>query len=164
MGLWTLIGKGCGAALAAVLLVACSSPEPPTQPIAFSHKVHVADNGMTCQYCHLYPNRSPVAGVPSVKKCMGCHLVTAVDKTEVQKLHTFWNRKEPIPWLKVHNLPDHVYFSHKRHVRAGITCQVCHGPVENMQRVRRVSSLEMGWCVTCHKENQASIDCLICHK
>lgn len=157
-------GVAVGAALVAVLLAGCSSSEPPAQPIAFRHKVHVADNKIDCVYCHVYAAKSTVAGVPSVMRCMGCHRVLAKEKAEVQKIRASWERKKPIPWIKIHNLPDHVYFSHKAHVRQGITCQRCHGPVGAMERVRQVSSLEMGWCVSCHKKNKASVDCLVCHK
>lgn len=87
-----------------------------------------------------------------------------MDKPEVQKLRGFWDRKEPVPWIKIHSLPDFIRFPHKPHVRKGIECQTCHGPVETMDRVRQVASLEMGWCVSCHKAQQASLDCLDCHK
>ena len=139
-------------------------PPVPIQPIAFSHKIHAGDYKIACEYCHSYARRSPVAGVPSVQQCMGCHKITALDKPEAQKLRAYWDRKEPIPWAKIHDLPDFVIFTHKRHVLKGIECQACHGPIETMDQVRQVSSLEMGWCVSCHKAQQASVDCLDCHK
>jgi len=136
----------------------------PPQPIAFNHKVHAGDFKIACEYCHSYARRSPVAGVPSVQECMGCHKITALDKPEVQKLRGYWERKEPIPWIKINDLPDFVIFTHKRHVLKKIGCQTCHGPVETMDQVRQVASLEMGWCVSCHKEQKASLECLDCHK
>lgn len=136
----------------------------PLQPIAFSHKVHTGDNRIACQYCHLYTTRSTVAGVPAVQICMGCHEVISKDQPEVRKLRGYWDRESPIAWVKVYDLPDFVYFSHKPHVRKGISCETCHGAVASMDRVRKVVSLDMGWCVSCHQAKQASVDCLVCHK
>ena len=141
-----------------------TSAPAPTQPIAFSHKIHVSQVGLPCTFCHIYADKSRRAGVPSVQKCMSCHSVIAVDRPEIKKLHRYWNDKEPIPWLKVHNLPEHVYFTHKRHIKAGLECSACHGEIKNVSVVRRVSSLKMGWCVTCHRAKKASIDCLTCHQ
>jgi hypothetical protein len=136
----------------------------PTQPIAFSHQIHVSRVGLPCTFCHIYVDKSRRAGVPSVQKCMSCHSVIAVDRPEIKKLHRYWNDKEPIPWVKVHNMPGHVYFSHKRHVKAGLECSACHGEIKNVSVVRRVSSLKMGFCVTCHRAKKASLDCLTCHQ
>jgi len=141
-----------------------SSSEAPQQPIAFSHKIHVSRVGLQCTFCHTYVEKSQHAGVPSVQKCMSCHSVIATDRPEIKKLHKYWNNKQPVPWIKVHNLPDHVYFSHKRHIKAGLECSACHGEIKNVSVVRQVSSLKMGWCVTCHRSKKASIDCLTCHK
>jgi hypothetical protein len=138
--------------------------QSPRQPIAFSHRVHVAKVGLACNFCHYSVNKARRAGVPSVKKCMTCHAFIAVDRPEIKKLRSFWERKEPIPWVRIHKLPPHVYFSHKRHIKAGLECQACHGEVRAVDIPRRVSSLEMGWCVTCHRSEGASIDCLTCHK
>lgn len=140
------------------------APAQLEQPIAFSHKLHAGDKKIPCQYCHAYARRSPVAGVPSVQTCMGCHSLVAVRKPEIRKVAAYWEQRAPIPWVKIHNLPDFVYFSHKRHIRAGLECQQCHGPVETMERVYQYSSLEMGWCLTCHTQRGAPIDCATCHK
>lgn len=135
------------------------------QPILFSHKLHAGEKQIPCQYCHAYARRGPVAGVPSVQTCMGCHSLLAVRQPEVRKLAAYWQEREPIPWTRIHDLPDFVYFSHKRHVRAGVQCQECHGPVETMEEVVQFSSLEMGWCLNCHnQQRQASVDCATCHK
>lgn len=136
----------------------------PEQPIAFSHKIHAGDYQIPCLYCHTNARRSPVAGIPSVQLCMGCHKITAADRPEVQKLHGYWNRKEPIPWVKVYDQPDFVHFSHMSHVQAGIACQECHGPVETMDRIREAVILTMDRCVACHQRRQASLDCATCHK
>lgn len=136
------------------------------QPIAFSHRLHADEKKIPCQYCHAYARRSPVAGVPSVQTCMGCHSLVAVRKPEIRKLAAYWQQQEPIPWVKIHNLPDFVYFSHKRHVRAGLQCQECHGPVEAMEVVHMadVFPQEMGQCLKCHVQRGAPIDCATCHK
>ena len=138
----------------------------PEQPVAFSHQIHVGKLKLQCTECHTTVDKSPRAGIPPVSKCMSCHEKAVVDRPEVQKLRRYWDNQEPIPWNRVYSfkLRNYVYFSHKRHVKKGIDCAVCHGPVEAMARVRRMSSLQMGWCVSCHRVNGASDDCLICHK
>jgi hypothetical protein len=138
----------------------------PEQPIAFSHKIHANQLELECLYCHEYADKSASAGVPAVETCMDCHESVAVEKAEIQKLHKYWNDKQPIPWKRVHSIRirDYVVFTHKRHVKAGIDCTECHGEVRMMDRVRRVRSLNMGWCVTCHRAKSASLDCLTCHK
>ncbi len=141
----------------------------PEQPIAFSHKIHAGTLGMDCKYCHNGAANSPWANIPAVSTCMGCHKFAMTDRPEVQKLAGYWERGEQVPWVKVHYTPDHVKFNHKRHVRAGVECQTCHGPVQEMDRVYQYNSLKMGWCVTCHRQNvdnpkfPASMDCLVCH-
>lgn len=159
-------------ALAALLVIAGvtaavvsdSKPYSPAQPIAFSHRIHAGDNEIGCQYCHTYARRSSVAGIPSVQLCMGCHRNVAQDSPEVQKLAAYWEQRVSIPWTRVYDLPDFVYFSHKRHVRANVACQECHGPVETMGAMRRFGKLDMPRCVNCHLKNSASVDCLTCHK
>ena len=134
------------------------------QPIAFSHKIHAGDYQMPCLYCHANARRSTVAGIPSVQFCMGCHKITAADKPEVQKLKGYWDRKEPIPWIKIFYQPDFVHFSHVAHVRAGVACQTCHGAVQTMGRFEEQVLITMDRCVSCHREREASIDCVTCHK
>ena len=138
----------------------------PEQPIAFSHALHAGDNQIPCQHCHVHAAHSPSAGVPSVNKCMNCHKAVATDRPEIQKVAQYWENAEPIPWVKVHDLPDFVYFPHKRHVQAGLACQECHGEVQAMTEVTRVSSLKMKWCVECHRERavENGTDCWTCHK
>lgn len=142
------------------------SGKDPVQPINFSHKIHAGDNKIPCLYCHVFAERSRVSGVPNVQRCMGCHKVIKTDSPEIQKVAAYWDKQEPIPWVKVHNLPDHVYFPHKRHVRAGVECMNCHGDIASMSRVERVSPLKMGWCLSCHKKRQVNngTDCWTCHK
>lgn len=137
----------------------------PTQPINFSHKIHAGDNEVPCLYCHVYAERSRHSGAPSVERCMGCHKIIKTDSPEIQKLTKYWEEKKPIEWVKVHNLPDFVYFPHKRHVRAKVDCKECHGDIASMPVVKRVSSLKMGWCLKCHgkKKVKNGRDCWTCH-
>jgi hypothetical protein len=95
---------------------------------------------------------------------MGCHTHVGESKAEVQKLAGYWSRQEAIPWVKVYDVPDFVYFSHKRHVLAQIECNVCHGAVQTMDTVTPVGKFTMQRCVQCHQERQASTDCMVCHK
>lgn len=161
-------------ALAAILLIALVGgaavlfsfrlPSAPEQPIAFNHKIHAGDNAIPCLYCHVNARRSAVAGIPSVQRCVGCHKITAAAKPEVQKLNGYWEQKEPIPWAKVTWMPDFVYFEHWPHVRAGVACQTCHGPVETMERMQESAALTMDACVACHRARGVSIDCAACHR
>lgn len=137
--------------------------DPAAQPIAFSHAHHVAEVGIDCQFCHAYARRGPVAGIPSVQRCAGCHRVVLSERPEILTVLEYWENEEPIPWVRVHDLPDHVRFTHKAHVRAGVACETCHGDVAAMEAAVQVESLSMGWCVDCHKEQGATRDCLACH-
>ncbi len=138
----------------------------PEQPIRFSHKIHAGDFEIPCMYCHVQARRSISAGVPSVSKCVGCHSQVATDRPQIKKLMAYWENKEPIPWIKVHDLPDFVHFPHKRHVAAGVKCQTCHGPVETMEVISREAPLKMGLCLDCHKKHEVEngLDCWTCHK
>ncbi len=155
---------GLVVAVAAVAGVgARSNLYAPEQPIAYSHKLHAGDLGIQCQYCHTYARRGPIAGVPTVKRCMGCHELVATDRPEVEKLAGYLEREEPIEWLKVYELRDHTRFAHDRHVKAGVECATCHGQVETMERMTRVREMTMGFCVDCHRERGAALDCVACH-
>ncbi len=135
----------------------------PTQPIPFSHKVHAGVNKIPCLYCHSSAERSRHATVPAGNVCMNCHIVVATDKPNVQKLASLYQAGQVVPWVRVHRLPDHVYFPHKWHVAKGIACQQCHGAVETMDVVKQVQPLKMGWCITCHRQNKATQECSACH-
>lgn len=145
------------------MVEADAADDPYAQPIAFSHHRHVTEMGIACQMCHVYARRGPVAGIPSVQRCAQCHEHVLSDQPEVQKILEFWENEQPIPWVRVHDLPDHVRFSHKRHVLANVDCSECHGDVGQMEAAVQVESLSMGWCLNCHVERAASRDCLICH-
>ena len=141
----------------------------PTQPIAFSHQIHADTLGMNCLYCHYAAEKSPIANIPPVSTCMGCHKLARADRPEIMKLAGYFERSEQVPWVQVYKLPSHVKFNHKRHVKAGIQCAECHGPVQTMKQVYQYSSLKMGWCVSCHRQhlddatNPATMDCIACH-
>ena len=135
----------------------------PEQPIAFSHQLHAGEYEISCRYCHRHVATSPVAGIPDLALCYSCHQHIGVDKPAVQQLLGYWKQREPIPWVRVHQLPDHVYFPHMMHIRAELDCSYCHGDVAQMAQLTRHASLKMGWCLGCHREHQASIDCWTCH-
>lgn len=140
----------------------------PEQPIPFSHELHAGQYKVQCLYCHSGVERSAHSPVPSLNICMNCHIVVGTDKPAIQRLQEAYNKKQPIPWVKVHMLPDHVKFNHKAHVQkfgAPQACHKCHGPVESMETMYQHSPLSMGWCVECHRqpEHQAPVNCSTCH-
>ena len=140
----------------------------PVQPVRFPHPIHVTTLKMNCLYCHFAANKSPDPGMPAMSTCMGCHTVSGVAKPEIQKLTGYWNRKQPVAWVRIHKLPQYVKFPHMRHVGAGVSCQTCHGEIQTMAQVSQAQSLGMGWCVSCHigKSNppfRARYDCATCH-
>jgi hypothetical protein len=157
---WTAIPGLVALAVGAVVLSAYSGASSsqgrgPVQPINFPHPKHagaVKDGGlaMNCLYCHNTGNKSIDVGMPAVSTCMGCHAAVAAGKPEIQKLAKYYNDKKPVPWERIHKVPDYVHFPHVRHVNAGVTCQTCHGQVQKMDRVYQYASLNMGWCVNCH--------------
>ncbi|PLX07639.1 MAG: cytochrome C [Marinilabiliales bacterium] len=128
----------------------------PDQPIAFSHKVHAGQNKIDCQYCHFTADKSMHAGIPPAATCMNCHSQVKEGKTtgkeEIAKIYDAIDNNKPIEWIKVHNLPDHVYFNHAQHVTVGkVACAECHGEVEKMDEIIQVNDLSMGWCIECHR-------------
>lgn len=126
----------------------------PEQPIAYSHALHAGLYELDCQYCHSGAERSRHAGVPASSVCMNCHSQVRTDAPEIKRLAKFVATDTPIPWVRVHRLPDFAFFSHASHVSAGLDCQGCHGPVEQMVRVEQVASMSMGWCLDCHRETR----------
>ncbi|HEV8286936.1 MAG TPA: c-type cytochrome [Chitinophagaceae bacterium] len=159
----------------------------PKQPIYYSHKVHAGLNQISCLYCHGNAWESKHAAIPSVNVCMNCHKsIQSYEKgpklydeageeingtLEIQKLYKYagfdptnaakWNPSmaKQVEWVKIHNLPDHVFFSHAQHVRAGkVQCQTCHGPITEMDEVKQFSELSMGWCINCHRETKVNFN------
>ena len=173
----------------------------PVQPIEYSHRLHAGELGVPCLYCHSGAERSRYAGIPAASTCMNCHRFVKAKRAtvraeeelakaekrkprmivapEIAKLERAVKTNTPIQWARIHQVPDFVYFDHRPHVAAGVECQKCHGPVETMERVRQVESLNMGWCVNCHRGRtpsaatgvvrtagtpvRASTDCSVCH-
>ena len=131
----------------------------PDQPIDFSHKVHAGQNKIDCKYCHTTADESIHAGIPSPQLCMNCHIVvkngTKTGTEEIAKISEAITSGKSIEWIKVHNVPDHVFFSHVQHVNAGkIDCIDCHGDVTKMDRIIQVNDLGMGWCIDCHRTQE----------
>jgi hypothetical protein len=172
-----LAGLAVTAGIAGLLTLQPAVPSDaagPDQPIAFSHALHAGAGPdsqeparnrlqLDCLYCHADARRSAYAGIPSVRRCMGCHLISGAQKPEVQKIHQYWKDGEPIPWVRIHKVPGFVHFPHKRHVQAGLRCQECHGEVQDMAVVAQAAPLTMGWCVECHARRSGPLDCLACH-
>jgi hypothetical protein len=123
----------------------------PVQPIEFSHKLHAGDLGLDCRYCHSTAERSPFAAVPTSRVCMSCHSQVRTDSVKLLPLRATYAEQRSIAWVRVHNLPDFVYFDHSLHLAAGVGCSTCHGRVDQMVRVEQVESLSMGWCLDCHR-------------
>ncbi|OGC78085.1 MAG: cytochrome C [candidate division Zixibacteria bacterium RBG_16_50_21] len=135
----------------------------PVQPNPFSHKIHAGDNKIPCLYCHAHAEHSPHATVPAMNVCMGCHNVVATGKAHVVTLRQEYEAGRAIGWIRIHDMPDFVYFSHQQHMAKGIECQTCHGPVETMEKVYQARRLNMGDCVSCHRQNNAPTSCNTCH-
>ena len=142
----------------------------PPQPIAFSHKLHAGDFRVPCLYCHFGARTSRHAGIPPANVCMNCHGLLQKQTTDLELLKELIDQQRPVAWIKVHNLPDFVYFNHSQHVTAGVDCQTCHGHVERMVRVEQEAPLTMGWCIQCHRSHAANLsapaatlDCGKCH-
>lgn len=129
----------------------------PDQPIKFSHLIHAGENEIDCKYCHYIADYSLSGGIPSNNVCLNCHNVirsgTNSGSFEINKIHRAVETGEPVEWIRIHKLPDHSFFSHAQHVNAGkLDCAECHGEVETMHIVQQVEELSMGWCLTCHRE------------
>lgn len=143
-------GKAC---IDGLVGIGISQGYAPTQPIAFSHKLHAGEYKINCNYCHTGVYKSKSANIPSTNICMNCHNAIKQESPEIQKLYKAIETGRPVEWVRVHNLPDLAYFNHSQHTKVGgIQCQQCHGPIETMEVVQQYSPLTMGWCITCHRE------------
>lgn len=124
----------------------------PGQPVAFSHKLHAGELGMDCRYCHNTVERAAHAAVPPTQTCMGCHdKLILPDSPKLAPVRMSYITGMPVPWLRVHMLPDYAFFDHSVHVAAGVGCASCHGRIDQMRVVRQEKSLSMGWCLQCHR-------------
>ena len=123
----------------------------PIQPVAFSHAVHAGQLGIDCRYCHTTVEKAAFAAVPPTQTCMNCHHSVQRDSEKLIAVRESYSTGMPIPWVKVHDLPDYVYFNHAAHLSAGVSCVECHDRVDRMDEVRQVHSLSMAWCLDCHR-------------
>jgi hypothetical protein len=123
----------------------------PEQPIMFSHKHHVKDDGIDCRYCHTGVETSSYAGLPPTETCMTCHSQIWSNASATQPIRDSWASGKSIAWTRVHDLPDFVYFNHSIHINKGIGCSTCHGQVDEMPWLYKVNTLNMNWCVNCHR-------------
>lgn len=124
----------------------------PEQPVPYSHRLHVAQLGMDCRYCHTNVETSKHANIPATQTCMNCHSVVRTDALTLLPLRESWATGKPVEWVNVHVLPDYAQFSHAVHVNNGVACETCHGRVDQMEVVRQVEALSMGWCLECHRQ------------
>ena len=128
-----------------------------TQPVPFSHKHHVQGLGLDCRFCHASVEESAFAGIPPSKTCMGCHSLVWKDAPILEPVRESYKSDLPIPWTRVHDLPDFVYFDHSIHVAKGIGCTTCHGQVDEMPLTWRAETLNMDWCLGCHRDPAAAV-------
>ena len=133
------------------------------QPISFSHRVHAGTKEIGCLLCHSGALKTPVAGIPPVETCMLCHSRIIIHYPEVEKVRRHSEQREPILWVRVTNLPDLAHFDHSMHLAAGVDCGKCHGDVKGMDRIVLAPKITMGFCIQCHRENNATRDCFACH-
>ncbi|HMD42263.1 MAG TPA: cytochrome c3 family protein [Candidatus Acidoferrum sp.] len=158
LGVAALAGLG----LTAVLVVARSpyitnQRVTRNQPIQFSHKHHVGDDGIDCRYCHTGVENSAYAGIPPTKTCMNCHSVLFNNIGYLEPIRESYRTEQSIQWVKVHRLADYVYFNHSIHVNKGIGCSSCHGPVNEMALIYQASPLNMEWCLECHRNPEQNL-------
>ncbi len=147
----------------------------PVQPINFSHKLHAGQMGIDCEYCHTGVEKSRHAMVPAVSTCMNCHSIAKKDSPEIIKLRNYYFKDIALPWVRIHKVPDFVYFNHSVHINSGIKCESCHGNVRQMSRITQVRSFTMSDCLNCHRHPKEELpylknisngpaNCFACHR
>ena len=127
------------------------------QPVQFSHKHHVGDDGIDCRYCHTSVETSASAGIPPTQTCMNCHTQIWADSPYLEPVRESYRTNTPIEWERVHDLPEYAYFNHSIHVAKGVGCSTCHGQIDNMPAVFQQNTLQMEWCLSCHREPEKYI-------
>ena len=127
------------------------------QPVQFSHKHHVGDDGIDCRYCHTSVETSYSAGIPPTQTCMNCHSQIWSDSPYLEPVRESYRTNKPIEWERVHDLPEFAYFNHSIHVAKGVGCSTCHGQIDNMPAVFQENTLQMEWCLACHREPEKFI-------
>lgn len=154
-----------GALCPLLWVVGCT--ETIEQPIRFNHKLHVTENGLECGDCHQYFETHSFSGLPGKEVCLECHEEPQTDSKEEEKIREYAARDEEIPWKRLHLMPDHVNYSHRRHVKvAGLACETCHGAIAEATSppTRPLVEQDMDWCLDCHEDKGATQDCIHCHK
>ncbi len=147
----------------------------PVQPINYSHKLHAGKMKIDCQYCHTGVTKGRHALVPSTNICMNCHTVAKKDQPEIIKLTNYYKENKPIPWKRIHKVPEYAYFNHSVHVNNGIRCETCHGNIADMERVEQMRGWTMTACLECHREPEKQLpylanvkkgptNCSACHR
>lgn len=158
MPLLSLVGAALGGILLIFLVWYYFSPEytdvgyAPEQPVPYSHRLHVGQLGLDCQYCHTNVEMAATANVPPTQTCMNCHGQIRTESLNLLPVRESWATGEPVEWVKVNFLPDYVHFSHAIHVNNGVGCETCHGRIDKMEVVEQVEPLSMGWCLECHRQ------------
>ncbi|MEN9841965.1 MAG: hypothetical protein RL376_1765 [Verrucomicrobiota bacterium] len=123
----------------------------PTQPVPFSHALHAGQLGVDCRFCHVGVDKSGVSSVPSAQTCMNCHSIIKTDSPLLAPVRESYATGNPVPWVKVHQVPDYVYFNHSVHIARGVSCVECHGQINEMDTLQHAKPLSMGWCLECHR-------------
>ena len=147
----------------------------PEQPIKYSHKLHAGEMKIDCQYCHTGVTKGRHALVPATNICMNCHSLAAKDKPEIIKLTQYYQENKPIPWKRIHKVPEYAYFNHSVHVNKGIDCESCHGNIREMEVVKQIKPFTMTACLECHREPEKYVpyvaeikagpeNCSACHR
>jgi hypothetical protein len=159
IGAVVALGAVCGVGAYTVL----SHPQvvevgySPTQPVPYSHKLHAGNLGMDCTYCHYTVTKAAYAAIPATEVCMNCHTKVKPQSEKLTPVRDSYASGTPVQWVKVHRLPDYVYFNHQAHVTAGVSCVFCHGRVDQMVEVKQEKPLNMGWCLECHRNPAANL-------
>jgi len=157
------LGFGLALGILAMSANGCDSAgASPNQPIAFPHQSHT-ENQIECGFCHEYTDSHAAAGLPETELCGTCHQAMSQDSEATQKLMEFVEQDAPIPWVRLYELPGFTHFNHKRHIRADVSCSECHGDIGTSRRAERHQVLDMEWCIGCHEQRDASVDCVTCH-
>jgi hypothetical protein len=129
----------------------------PKQPVPYSHALHAGQLGLDCRYCHNTVEQAAHAAIPATQTCMNCHQTVWTKSDKLAPVRASWETNEPVEWLKVHDLPDYVYFNHSAHVTRGVGCVTCHGRVDQMEEVYQKESLSMSWCLQCHRNPEPNL-------
>lgn len=127
------------------------------QAVPYSHQLHVGQLGLDCRYCHTSVETSNTASIPPTSTCMGCHAQVATDSPALQLVRDSLQNNKPLEWTRVHDLPDYVYFNHSIHVKQGVGCETCHGRIDQMDVVIKTQTMQMSWCLECHRAPEKQI-------